>query len=71
MSPQAPTCQAPVGRAARFGYFLILSPDRYGVRSASWVPVSPPRLKLGFHQVGRVIQSGSFLAAVIVGTMVL
>src|SRR2546421_732823 len=45
----------------------MLSPDRYGVRSANLAAASEPVLKLLFHQVGSWIQLGRSLPAMTVG----
>ena len=62
-------CQPLLKMAARFGYCLILSPARYGVRSASLLWVAWPNPG-GSAQVGTSIQSGSWLPANSVGRVV-
>ncbi len=51
LPPKMERCQASVGMAARFGYSLTLSPERYGPRSANLLMMAlgilPPMFQLG------------------------
>ncbi len=62
LPPKMERCQASVGIAARFGYSLTLSPDRYGPRSANLPMMALGILPVRF-QPGTTTTSGTSLEA--------
>lgn len=62
LPPKMERCQASVGIAARFGYSLTASPDRYGPRSAN-LPMMALGMRPFMFQLGTTTTSGTSLEA--------
>jgi hypothetical protein len=62
LPPKRERCQASVGIAARFGYCLIASPERYGPRSAN-LPMMALGILPPMFQPGMTTTSGMSLEA--------
>ncbi len=70
LPPKMENCQASVGMAARFGYSLTLSPERYGPRSANLLMMAlgilPPMFQLGIDHDVRHVAGGENRAQLLV-----